>query len=731
MEGKRKTAALIVRCRVWLMIILLVTAGWSAAMISRTRINYDLTRYLAEDTMTRQALKVMEEEFGSGEQLRLMFSDLSEDDLSHILDTLNVREEIQIASHDPDAHVKQADGKTWQLVTVTLRECDASVLTEELRDLFPEAGEYAVGGSAAEMLDIQRSVAKEIPEVMMISVAVVLLVLLLTSHAWLEPVVILITLAVSILINMCTNFIFRDVSFITYAVSAILQLALSIDYAIMLLHTFNACSDEGMEAKAAMTEALAQCFMRISSSAMTTVAGLLSLLFMSFTIGFDIGMVLSKGIVISMLGVFLFMPALTLLMEKPLKASRHKPLPVGGQRLAAGISRMKKPIAAALILLVIAGAVLTGMNTYTFTAQGTMEDSETSRINRVFGSSNPIVILFPGGEEDADYDLQRELVSRLQGLKRENGENTVRDITAMVTDGAEALKYYTPQDVAGMTGMPEIAIRMFFMTQGFGESVRADRLLVSAGDFAADNETVADLQKQLAAAKAAFEGKQYSRIVLEPAFSNWDADLNACMDSILSTTKAVYGDNCYVTGSAMSGYDIGNAFRSDLLKVNIITFLAILLIVTVSFRSFRLPLLLVFVIEGAIWITMGISRIMGQPIFFMCYLICLSIQMGATIDYGIMVCDQYRSLRKSAQKAGEAMAEALHRALPTILTSGIILVTAGYVVGKRCSVYYIASIGALLARGALISAILVLTLLPALLLIFDRFVIKGVKKDEL
>ncbi len=185
MKGKRKAAALIVRFRVWLMIILLVTAGWSAAMISRTRINYDLTRYLSEDTMTRQALKVMEEEFGSGEQLRLMFSDLPKDSLSHILDTLNAREEIQIASHDPDTDVKQAGGKTWQLVTVTLRECDASALTEALRSLFPEAGEYAVGGSAAEMLDIQRSVAKEIPEVMMISVAVVLLVLLLTSHAWL------------------------------------------------------------------------------------------------------------------------------------------------------------------------------------------------------------------------------------------------------------------------------------------------------------------------------------------------------------------------------------------------------------------------------------------------------------------------------------------------------------------------------------------------------------------
>ena len=212
--------------------------------------------------------------------------------------------------------------------------------------------------------------------------------------------------------------------------------------------------------------------------------------------------------------------------------------------------------------------------------------------------------------------------------------------------------------------------------------------------------------------------------MLEPAFRTSDRDFNACMEEILSAAESVYGDRFYVTGTPMSTYDIGNAFRSDLLLVNVITFLAILLIVTISFRSFRLPLLLVFVIEGAIWITMGISCLLGQPIFFISYLICLSIQMGATIDYGIMLCDQYRNLRRDGQPAGEALGAALRRSLPTILTSGIILVTAGFIVGKRCSVYYISSIGSLLARGASVSVILVLTLLPALLLLFDRFVIR-------
>jgi predicted RND superfamily exporter protein len=201
------------------------------------------------------------------------------------------------------------------------------------------------------------------------------------------------------------------------------------------------------------------------------------------------------------------------------------------------------------------------------------------------------------------------------------------------------------------------------------------------------------------------------------------------MEQILSKAAEVYGEDVFVTGTAMSTYDIANAFQGDLLKVNLITLLAILLIVTVSFRSFRLPLLMVFVIEGAIWITMGISFLIGEPIFFISYLICLSIQMGATIDYGILLCDQYRLLRRQGIPAREALCGAMRKALPTILTSGLILTVAGFIIGKRCSIYYISSIGLLVSRGALVSSVLVLTLLPALLLLCDRRIIRKTKTN--
>lgn len=721
---KKAIAGGIVRYRVWILLLLLFITVWSVPQISRTRINYDLTRYLSDSTMTRRALNVMETEFGSAEQLQIMFADQSEETVAGFIDQLNAMEEIRFVQYDPTENTVKKNGKNWSCLTLTLRDCDTAALVSALRTMFPEAGKYWVGGTSAQQLDVQRSVGSEIPGVMAIAVAIVLLVLLFSGHAWLEPLPLLVVFAVSILINMGTNFLFPDVSFITFAVCAILQLALSIDYAIMLLHTWNSFCDDGYSPEDAMTEALSQCFMRIASSALTTVAGLLSLLFMSFTIGFDIGLVLSKGILISMLCVFLLMPALTLLMKNALLRTRHKPLRLNGTRLGGWIWKYKKPLAMFLILTVLCGAFLTANNTYSFMVPNTLNGDDTSVISDVFGASNPLVLLVPGGNADTDYDMQRKLVERFREIRRPDGSPAIQEITAMVTTGEAALRYYTPAEVAEMTGTDQGLVSMFFLLNGFGSSVRADILLNAAGSISEDNQVITGLKQQLDSAREIFIGEHYQRMILNPSFSVTDPDFNPCMEAILAAAENIYGNQYYVTGGPMSAYDIGKAFHSDLMKVNLITLLAILLIVILSFRSFLLPLLLVFVIEGAIWISMGLSRVFGQSVFFISYLICLSIQMGATIDYGILLSDQYRMIRLGGKLPKEALQEVLNKALPTVLTSGVILITAGFIIGIQCSIYYISSIGLLISRGALMSVLLVLLLLPALLSLFDRRIIR-------
>ena len=338
------------------------------------------------------------------------------------------------------------------------------------------------------------------------------------------------------------------------------------------------------------------------------------------------------------------------------------------------------------------------------------------------------MLLIPGGTEDEDYDKQRALADALQAVSVD-GQTAVKELRALVTDGAAALEYYTAPQVAEMTGLSPLVVSLAMNAQGFGVQARADKLLEMAGAFAGDNPEIAALRQAVATARQAFEGENYSRMLLTLSFGVSDEAYRTAIEEIMAAARAAYGEDFYLTGSGMSVYDIGNAFQSDLMLVNLITLIAILLIVMCSFRRVGMPVLLVFVIEGSIWLSMGISRLMNEQIFFLSYLICVSIQMGATIDYGILFMDQYRALREKLPM-GEALREALSHALPTILTSGSILVTAGFIIGKICSIFYISSIGLLLARGALISVILILTLLPALLMIFDRWVLPREKRKE-
>ncbi len=718
---KKKLAHLIVRRHVPILAGVLCLCLLSVFGIPLTRINYDLNRYLDDRTMTKRALTIMNQEFGSSEQLRLLFENMEEASLQAAVERLNGLPEVLLAAHDPDSGTVLKDGTRYHLVTLTLNECDTAALIPRLRALFPEYGPVRVGGAAASLLDVQRRVGDEMPLVMLISLAVVATVLTLTSRAWLEPLLILLVLGLSILLNLGTNFLFPDVSFITFAVSAILQLALSIDYAIMLIHTWHEKRKSASSPSESMELALESCFMRISSSAFTTVAGLLSLLFMSFTIGFDIGLVLSKGILISMLGVFSLMPAFVLLFEKPLARTSHKSLRLGGEHLSRLIFRSRGPLAALLALVVLAGVCLHAFSRYSFTDEGhDPVETESGFINALFGSSSPLVLLVPGGE-NADYGTQRTLVQKLLALEAD-GLHPVTDVASMVTTAEAALKEYTPPEVAELTGLSPFAVRMFFFSQGFGDSVRGDTLLAAAGAIAPGNGQIASLRALMETAENAFKGKTLDRMLLTLAYGPSDNRTAGLIRSILELAEEVYGkDRVYITGVHMSAYDIGSAFSGDLLKVNLITFLAIFLIVALSFRSLRVSLLLVFVIEGAIFVTMGLSTLLGKPIFFISYLICVSIQMGATIDYGILLCDQYLSLRREGIPPDGALSTALTRALPTILTSGGILVTAGFLIGRICTVFYIADIGSLLARGTLVSVLLVLTLLPSLLLLADSW----------
>ena len=732
------------RKTVFLLYILLACV--SIFTINKVNINYDFTAYLSKDTQTRKSLELMEREFGSTETISIMLTNAKDGEADELVKELSTRKGVLIASHDASADVKTIDGTRYDRITLFLDDVDAIAFYTELeKDLDAKAGmaDHVLGGSAPQTIKLQNKIASEIPIAMLIAVLVVLAVLLFTSHSFLEPLVFAVVIVVSILINMGTNFVFGTISFITFAVCAILQLALAMDYSIMLLHSFFEIGESVEDDRQAMMLALERTFMPISSSALTTVSGLVSLMFMSFTIGFDIGMVLSKGILITMICVFTLMPAVILLFSKPLKRFRHKPIPLGGRRLGALANKrgLRAVVMSVLLCAVLAAALMQSSVRYTFTDAGINAQSDS--ISKVYGSANSVVVLLPSQGTREDYELQKEYLRRIGDISH-NGKSVLKNAAGMVTTGDAAIKTYTAEEVHELlssmapNGFPFgiEAIAGFLKSSGYEDGISAQALLEMAdslsGTFLAmglmgeeQKEWIKESREAIVLAKRMFESESFSRLILTLDVPIQGEGSEEVMEQIISVTEELYpGKETGITGLMMSVYDISHAFNADLMRVSLITILAIFLIVLFSFRNAVIPVILLLAIQGAVWINFALSVPANRDVFFMCYLICLAIQMGATIDYGILLTNNYVYLRRNLVAPGQAVEQAMELSFPTIITSGLILFFAGLTIGKLCTVYYIYSIGLLIASGTIFSLIMVLLLLPALLVSLDRFILR-------
>jgi len=506
-------------------------------------------------------------------------------------------------------------------------------------------------------------------------------------------------------------------------VAAILQLALAMDYSIMLLHSFTEIRDSGTDDYAALVTALAESIMPVSSSALTTVAGLVSLMFMSFTIGYDIGIVLAKGIIISMITVFTLMPAIIYWFRKPLRSTMHKPVPLGGAHTARLAFKCHSVVPWVLICAILCAGYLQLDNVYTFTEKANVT-VDSDPVSQVFGMSNQLVLLLPANDTDEEYEKQREFMRRAQELQFE-GHQAVTDVTAMITTGEAAIRYYSADEIASMLGVPGVAVSMYMGAMGFDLNARGDELITKAAGIMTENKKIQDLKELCDFAKAMFLSENYSRIILLLDVPTFGDKAYAVVDDIITLLDEFYpGQQTGIAGNLMSSYDISSAFNTDTRKVTLITIIAIFLIILLSFRNLIIPVILICVIQGAVWLNMSVSAITSQPVFFMSYLITLAIQMGATIDYGILMTTNYRQQRLLLDKQ-EALIKAIELSMPTIFTSGLILVVAGFAIGKVCTVYYISSIGMMLARGTCFSLAMILLLLPPLLLNFDRMVLKN------
>ena len=594
--------------------------------------------------------------------------------------------------------------------------------------------------------DMAGNLASEMQVILVIAFTIIVLVLLFTSRSYAEIPVLMITFGSAALLNMGTNFLFGTISFVSNSVTVVLQLALAIDYAIILLHRFTEERERLGDDRAACISALSYSIPAISSSSLTTISGLAAMMFMQFGLGFDMGLVLVKAICFSMLSVFTLMPGLLMLFSSAIRKTKHRSFVPHIDKWGKLVVKLRYIGVPVFCLLLVAGFLLSQKCPYVYgysqltTAKQNESQIAERRVNDTFGAQNIMALLVPQG----DYESEKALLNRLEQYDEVDYAMGLSNIEAL--DGYTLTDRLTPRQFSEMTDMDYEIIELLYTAYAarddeLGKAVSGidtysvplmDMFLflydqVDQGFVTLDQEAedqLDTLYEALSDGRAQMLGENYSRMVLNLNLPEEGEETFEFLQTIHREAERYYpADQIYLVGDSTSDYDLSTSFERDNILISVLSVVFVILVLLFTFQSVGLPILLICVIQGSIWINFSFPTLLDQPIFFMGYLVVTSIQMGANIDYAIVISSRYGEM-KELMPPREAIVKALDLAFPTVLTSGTILTVAAYLIGKMSSEPAIVGIGENLSRGTLISIILVMFILPQILLLGDLIVEK-------
>ena len=736
-----KLARFIVDKRKAFYLIFLAAFLFCAASINKVEINNDITSYLPDDTETRRGLTLMDEEFVTLGTADLMVSNIPLDtawELSHKLEILPGISGVVFDETDDHYH----DSAALFSVTFDAPEDDPAAVTALQAAQDALAG-YDVSVSTQVGRDESASLQKEMTVILLIAAAVIVVVLLFTSKSYMEVPVYLIVFATAAVLNMGTNFIFGTISFITNSIAVVLQLALAIDYAIIFCHRYMEERDNGLDPREADIAALSKAIVEISSSSLTTISGLVALMLMQLRIGFDMGIVLAKGIVCSMLCVFLLMPGLLMLFSRPIEATRHKNLVPSIDFWGRGVLKLRYVLPPIFLVVLVAGAVLSGRCEYVFDTNDADFDNKPDwriadeKVTDTFGKKNTIAVLVPRG----DYDKEKTVLRQVEALGPVTSATGLANIE--VEDGRVLTDALTPRQFSELAGVDVELCRLLY--QAYGLSVEEyGAIFQNPDDYAVplidifeflleqkdkgvvdltadQDQKVEDLRTELDLGLKQLRGENWSRLVFVADIPTEGEETYALLDQIRAISQDQYGEDVILVGNSTNAFDLASSFSGDNLKISVLTALFVMVILLFTFKSAGLPVLLVLTIQGSIWINFSVPVLTDTNLFFLSYLVVSSIQMGATIDYAIVITNRYLEL-KASMGHREAAVASLSQSFPTVLTSGTIMAVAGFLIGGISTDATIGSVGQALGRGTVTSIFLVMTVLPQMLVLGDLLI---------
>ena len=677
----------ILKHRKMIITVFVVLAVICAGLSTLVGVNYNFADYLPDDAPSTKALNIMEEEYSQPiPNMRVVIYDVTipealdykekienaegVKEVTWLDDSIDIYQPLELADQDTtDTWYKNSDALFS--VTVSSNEDEKAAAVEAIREIIGDNN--AMSGTAVTDVLSPVHTSQEIQKIILIALPIIFVILLLTTTSWFEPVLFMVTIGVAIMLNRGTNLMFGEISFVTNAAGSVLQLAVSMDYSIFLLHRFAENRQDGKPVQEAMIAAVKQSMGSVLSSGLTTVTGFAALILMRFKIGPDMGYVMAKAIVFSLICVLCFLPALAISTYKLIDKTRHRPFYPAFSKFAKGVLKVRIPALTIAVLIAIPCFIAQGRNDFIYGSSRVYSTEETQMgrdllaVEDEYGASNPLVIMVPKGDISKEVQLNDALKS---------DSDVISVISYVNTVGASIPENFVPEEA---------------LSQLYSEHY--SRFVVTL-----DTEEIED---------------------------GW-ADK---IDRVREICEEYYGDEVLIAGDLASTEDLKDTITVDNTRVNILAILFVFVILVVNFKSITLPIILTLVIELSIWINLSVPYFQSTTLHYIGYLIISSVQLGATIDYAILLTGRYLEERKTKTRR-EAAAESIRACVLSLFTSAIILTIAGFVLGAVSTNLVLSQLGTLVGRGAVISFILVLFALPALLMIFDRVIEKTTAKIQ-
>ena len=737
-------ATFIVNKRKAIEILFVLAIIYSVLSINKVQVNQDITSYLPATSETRIGLSLMEEQFTTYGSGKVMVSNVTYPQAKALVDRLDDIEGVkQIEFDDSSDHFNGTDA----LFDITFNGTEDEQISKDalnaVKDSLADYDTY-ISSSVGEEERNAESLSEDMNVILVLAVIIIVVVLMLSTKAYLQIPVLLITFGVAAILNMGTNFWFGTISSVTNSIAVVLQLALAIDYAIILCDRFME-EHETMDAENAVKVALSKAIPEISSSSLTTISGMVAMMFMQFRLGYDMGIILVKAIIISLISVFFLMPGVLLIFAKGIDRSHHKCY-VPKITYVGKFANMTKYIIPPLFILFLVFAFWESNHCqyiYDTDSIVSAKKSESKiaaeKIEDTFGASNQLVVMVPKG----DYESEKKTLAKIEKLDYVNSALGLANVA--INDDYMLTDKLNPRQFAELADLDVEIVQILYTAYAYNEEQYGpvftgiddyevpiiDMFLFLYDQYqegyvtldAALDDKLTTLYDTLHDAQLQLQGDKYSRFVLDLSLPVEGQETYDALEEIREIAAKYYGTkNVILVGNSTSDHDLESSFASDNIVISVLTALFVMIILFFTFQSAGLPVLLVLTIQGSIWINFTVPAMQNQTVFFIAYLIVSAIQMGATIDYAIVISSRYLDL-KQKMPIKDAITESLNQAFPTIFTSGSILTCAGFLIGEIASDPTVASIGVALGRGTLISIILVLGVLPQILL-FGDFIIE-------